>query len=45
MSEPDYDNESGYYVITISLNELIMMMFAAYYAYNFATFIGRNMLK
>lgn len=39
------NDEDGYYTITISLNELIMMMFAAYYAYNFATFIGRNMLK
>lgn len=45
MSEPDYDNESGHYVITISLNELIVIMFAMYYAYNFSAFIGRTVLK
>ena len=38
-------NEEEPYAITISLNELVAIMFAIYYAYNFITLIGRNVLK
>lgn len=38
-------DEDGFYTITISLNELIMIIFAIYYAYNFITFAGRNFLN
>ena len=33
------------YTITLSLNELIVIVFVAYYMYNFITLIGRNILK
>ena len=38
-------NEDENYVITISLSELITVIFAIYYAYNLLRFIGGQRLK
>tara|TARA_Y100000389_G_C17019045_1_gene297889 strand:+ start:82 stop:216 length:135 start_codon:yes stop_codon:yes gene_type:complete len=38
-------NEDEDYVVTISLSELISVIFLLYYAYNFVKFIGEHHFK
>lgn len=37
-----YENDK--YIITISLDELIVIIFLTYYSYNFIKFVVRNLL-
>jgi hypothetical protein len=38
-------NDNEQYVITISLNELVAIILAIYYTYNFMIFLRSNILK